>query len=343
MQQRFLPLFHQLHNASFDQPLTGFWLVHSDEPLMAQWLIDACRPIWHAHNQTIKRIELTSHKSWAEVIAELDSLSLFGDTSAIIVTGNHKPKNDKDSKTDILSTLERIAQETPHHLIWCVPKQDKKSLNTKAMQLFNTYGVIIDGNIYDERMRSELLHTQASILGIELTFDAWQMLLQHTENNLLTAHQNLWRLSLLHPSDTIDAQKLTTCLIDGAEFSVFDLSDCVLAGNAPKALQILKHLKHSDTAPSIIVWALQKDARLIAQLHSGKAPESLGIWQSKTLSYMNAARRSPTTIVQHWSAQLLQIDKTIKGAYHANVWHLLEQLILSMSGVHTPTAQSSHS
>lgn len=330
MQQRFLPLFNQLLNTQNGPPITGFWLVHSDEPLIAQWLIDACRPIWTANEQTIKRIDLTSHSSWSEVIIELDSLSLFGDSSVIIVTGNHKPKNDKTSKSDILSALERIGKDTPHHLLWCLPKQDKKSLSTKAIGIFDKYGLIIDGNIYDESMRRELLQIQANQLAITLSTDAWQLLLVHTENNLLTAHQNLWRLSLLYPNTPINDEQLLTCLVDGAEFSVFDLSDSILMGNTQKALQILTHLKNTDTAPSIILWTLNKDARLITQIHAGKTPQELGIWRNKTSLYMNAVHRTPSIISQGWSMAIFEIDKSIKGVKDSNVWHLLQQLILSM-------------
>lgn len=329
MQQRFLPFFNQLLSQPLTTPLSGFWLIHSDEPLTAQWLIDACRPIWQTNAQTIKRIELSSHQSWQTVISELDSLSLFGDTSAIIVTGNHKPKSDKDSKTDLLATLERLAKDTPNHLIWCLPKQDKKSLASKAIKLFDAHGIIIDGNLYDESMRQALLQTCAARLGVRLTADAWQMLMAHTENNLLTAHQNLWRLSLLH-SDIVDDEQLKACLIDGAEFSVFDLSDNVLAGNAAKALQILAHLKNTEVAPSIVLWALGKDARLIAQLHAGKDAQDLGIWRNKTALYMNVARRTPPHIAQSWSLDLLDIDQAIKGIQDGDVWHLLQRLILSM-------------
>lgn len=329
MQQRFLPLFHQLLSGQNLSPLTGFWLIHSDEPLIIQWLIDACRPIWQTNQQTIKRIELSSHQSWLSVINELDSLSLFGDTNAIIISGNHKPKSDKDSRINILDALEHLAKDTPHHLIWCLPKQDKKSLASKAIKLFDTHGLMIDGNIYDERMRQELLQTQANLLGVHLTPDAWQLLLLHTENNLLTAHQNLWRISLLHHG-TINDEQLNACLIDGAEFSVFDLSDCILSGNALKALQILSHLKSTDTAPSIILWALAKDARLIAELHLNKSPETLGIWRNKISLYTQAARRTPAHIAQDWNFDLLEIDKTIKGVQDSNVWHLLQRLTLSI-------------
>lgn len=334
MQQRFLPLFRQLLTAQNAPPPTGFWLVHSDEPLMISWLIDACRPLWRAGGQTIKRIELISPKSWAEVVAELDSLSLFDDGRAIIVSGNHKPKADKDSPTDIMAALHRIAQDTPHHLIWCLPKQDKKSLNSKAIELFDTHGLIIDANIYDERMRHDVLKVQAEQLGILLTADAWQHLLAHTENNLLTAHQNLWRLSLLHPNSPqpIDTPTLNACLVDGVEFSVFDLSEQLLLGNAAKALHIVQHLQDTDTAPSIVLWALNKDARLILQLQAGKQPDELGIWRNKIQLYTQAARRTYGNTAD-WLGQIYEIDCAIKGVIDADAWLKIRQLCLSMCRV----------
>lgn len=334
MQQRFLPLFKQLLTAQNAPPITGFWLVHSDEPLMISWLIDACRPIWRANEQTIKRIELSSSKSWSEVVTELDSLSLFGDTSAIIISGNHKPKADKEGLANIMATLERIAQSTPHHLIWYLPKQDKKSLATKAVKLFDTHGLIIDANIYNEQMRHDVLQVQAKQLGITLTPDAWQLLLSHTENNLLTAHQNLWRLSLLYPNNAqpIDLAMLNTCLVDGAEFSVFDLSEQLLMANATKALNILQHLQDVGTAPSIILWALNKDARLILRLQSGKSAGDLGIWQSKIQSYTQTAHRTHG-MSGNWLRWIYEIDCAIKGIYDADVWLMMRQLCLSMCGL----------
>ena len=58
MQKRFLAVAESLKNPTMT--LSGLWLVHSDEPLMIQWLIDACRPIWQANHQVMKRIDLTS-------------------------------------------------------------------------------------------------------------------------------------------------------------------------------------------------------------------------------------------------------------------------------------------
>ena len=81
-----------------------------------------------------------------------------------------------------------------------------------------------------------------------------------------------------------------------------------------------------------ILWALAKDARLILQIQAGKNPSDLGIWRNKISRYTNASRRSPTITSQSWLSAIYDIDKTIKGVNDGNVWHLLQQLVLSLCG-----------
>lgn len=316
----------------------GLWLVHGDEPLMVQWLIDACRPIWQAHRQHVSRLELTSAKSWLTAESELASLSLFDDNNALIITGNHKPD------AAMIATLAQFADEANqgahgHHLLWCLPKQDKKSQATKALRLFAERGMMIEASLPNERARRELLQVKAQEFGLTLTNEAWSLLLTHTEHNLLTAYQTLWRLSFLYPNATIDGEILQAGLVEGAAFSSFDLSDAMLGGNPNKSLQILHQLRQSDTAPSRVLWTVATDARHILQLQAGKSPDSLGIWRSKQSLYTAAARR--THAVSHaWAAQIFAIDKAIKGVSGLDAWQLLHDLVLSIaSGEKLPTAK----
>lgn len=332
MQTRLLPLLKDLERQAV--ATCGLWLIHGDDALACAWLIDACRPIWSNNNQVIQRMELTSPKSWHDAVNELTALSLFDDSTALIVTGKHKidPKD-----RSLMASLSGFAQDikdgnSQNHLIWCLPKQDKKSLASKAMQFFDTHGLIIDANVYDERLRGELLHLKAGTLGLELDTHAWQMLMTATEGNLLTAYQTLWRLSFLPHNTPIQADTLEQALVAGADFNVFDLSDALLSGNAPKTLAILSHLKHTDTAPSIVLWAVAKDARLILQIQAGKHPSELSIWQSKTHAYTQSVQRTHH-LSSNWLAQIYTIDKTIKGASHLNVWSEIERLCLAMCGV----------
>lgn len=332
MQSRLLPKLNQLSQ----QPdaLTGLWLVHTDEPLTSDWLIEACRPIWSKNNQIVKRLDLVSPKSWHDAINELSSLSLFDDSTAMIVTGKHKIDT-KDKA--LMVSLTQFAQDvrdgnSQNHLIWCLPKQDKKSLATKAIQFFDTHGLIIDGNVYDEKQRGELLNFKAKELGLTLDRNAWQVLMSTTEQNLLTAYQTLWRLSFLSHQNTVSTHELEQALVAGSGFNVFDLSDALLTANTHKVLKILHHLKNTDTAPSLVLWAVAKEARLILQLQAGKNASELGIWQSKVHLYTQSAHRTQG-ISTHWLHQIYAIDKAIKGVSQTDVWGELERLCLAVCGV----------
>ena len=351
MQDTFIQAYPKLLQSSV--VVAGLWLAHGDEPLLSQWLIDAMRPHWRAQNYAIKRIELVSVKSWQEVLSELGSQSLFDDASALIVTGNHKP--DKA----VIAELERFAQDAQtgahsHSLLWLTSKQDKRAQTSKWFAPFAQYGHVIDCNIYNEQQRQQLLQIQAQQFGLTLSQDAWQLLMSHTEHHLLSAYQTLWRLSYLfapqlmansdnttqevdHPSKpltnvALDIKDLQAALVSDAQFSVFDLSDAMLAGNSTQVAKIIFQLKATDEPTTLVLWAISKDMRQIMQLMDGQDPQALGIWRSKQGLYQQACRRQSKEQTANWPALLYRCDQAIKGLIHQPAWELLLQASLELSG-----------
>ncbi|WP_435980105.1 DNA polymerase III subunit delta [Psychrobacter sp. DM4] len=322
-----------------DIQVAGLWLAHGDEPLLHQWLIDALRPQWRAQNYTIKRIELISVKTWQEVLSELGSQSLFDDASAIIVTGNHKPDR------TVIAELERFATDAQtgahsNSLLWLTPKQDKRAQSSKWFTPFAKYGYIIDCNFYDERARQQLLQIQAQQFGLRLSQDAWQLLMSHTEHHLLSAYQTLWRLSYLFAPKlaanaddvALDIGDLQAALVSDAQFSVFDLSDAMLAGNTSQVVKIISQLKVTDEPTTLVLWAISKDMRLVLALMDGQDPQSLGIWRSKQSLYQQACRRQLREATAAWPALLYRSDQAIKGLVRQPAWELLLQAALELSG-----------
>ncbi|MCD6250702.1 MAG: DNA polymerase III subunit delta [Psychrobacter sp.] len=351
MQDTFIKAYPKLLQPSV--AVAGLWLAHGDEPLLSQWLIDAMRPHWRAQNYAIKRIELISVKSWQEVLSELGSQSLFDDASALIVTGNHKP--DKA----VIAELTRFAQDAQtgahsHSLLWLTPKQDKRSQSSKWFAPFAQYGHVIDCNLYNEQQRQQLLQIQAQQFGLKLSQDAWQLLMSHTEHHLLSAYQTLWRLSYLFapqlvgnrddsrqetspltPPTTnvaLDIKDLQAALVSDAQFSVFDLSDAMLAGNSAQVAKIVFQLKATDEPTTLVLWAISKDMRQIMQLMDGQAPQALGIWRSKQGLYQQACRRHSKAQTAEWPALLYRCDQAIKGLIRQPAWELLLQAALELAG-----------
>lgn len=358
MQDTFIQAYPKLLQPSV--AVAGLWLAHGDEPLLHQWLIDALRPHWRAQNYAIKRIELISVKSWQEVLSELGSLSLFDDASALIVTGNHKP--DKA----VITELERFALEAQtdtlgHSLLWLTPKQDRRAQSSKWFAPFAQHGHIIDCNLYNEQQRQQLLQIQAQQFGLRLSQDAWQLLMSHTEHHLLSAYQTLWRLSYLFApqlavnnkqlvanrdeannesgtftasskSVALDITDLQAALVSDAQFSVFDLSDAMLAGNSTQVAKIIFQLKASDEPTTLVLWAISKDMRQIMALLDGQDPQALGIWRSKQGLFQQACRRQSKAKTAEWPALIYRCDQAIKGLIRQPAWELLLQAALELSG-----------
>jgi len=355
MQQTFIQAYPKLLQPSV--AVAGLWLAHGDEPLLQQWLINALRPHWREQNYAIKRIELISVKSWQEVLSELGSQSLFDDASALIVTGNHKP----DKAT--IAELEQFAIDAQagahsHSLLWLTPKQDKRSQASKWFAPFAKYGQVIDGNLYDERARQQLLQVQAEQFGLRLSQEAWQLLMSHTEHHLLSAYQTLWRLSYLfapklsennndtlspttdnrnsdaasHKNLALGITDLQAALVSDAQFSVFDLSDAMLTGNSMQVAKIMFQLQATDEPTTLVLWAIAKDMRLVMALMDGQDPQSLGIWRSKQGLYSQACRRHSLAQTAEWPDLLYRCDQAIKGLIRQPAWELLLQAALELSG-----------
>ncbi|WP_367103818.1 DNA polymerase III subunit delta [uncultured Psychrobacter sp.] len=342
MQESFIQIYPKLLQT--DVAVAGLWLAHGDEPLLQQWLVDALRPHWRAKNYAIKRIELVSVKTWQEVLSELNSQSLFDDASSLIVTGNHKP--DKG----VIIELEGFAQDAQtgahsHSLLWLTSKQDRRNQSSKWFTPFAKYGHVIDCNLYDERQRQQLLQVQAQEFGLKLSQDAWQLLMSHTEHHLLSAYQTLWRLSYLFAAQlakgdatsasdnvALDINDLQSALVSDAQFSVFDLSDAMLAGNSKQVAKIMFQLKATDEPTTLVLWAISKDMRQIIGLMDGQDPQSLGIWRSKQGLYQQACRRQTQAQTARWPDLLYRCDQAIKGLIRQPAWELLLQAALELSG-----------
>ncbi|MEC7118678.1 MAG: DNA polymerase III subunit delta, partial [Pseudomonadota bacterium] len=243
---------------------------------------------------------------------------------------NHKP----DANT--LLQLERfIASPNDNQLLIVMPKQDSQAQKTKFYKTIEANGWVVTLNIRSESERRQLLQQMATSQGLQLTPEAWTLLLSHTENNLLAAHQALLRLSALHDiSRPADLADLKPALVEQSRFSTFDLADAALQGQAEKALQILQFLQESGEPESLVLWTLAKEMRLVMQLLSRpNSEQQLGIWQNRVSLYRLATRRLSLAETQDWSDLLRQADECIKGIRDEPTWDLLLRCTLALAGI----------
>ena len=307
----------------------GAWVLHGAEPLLEQNLLDAFRRSWQHREIERQRIDLGNVGDWKLVFNALNSLSLFAQQLAIEVHGNIKPD------AAALKQLKQFLQHDEQNLLLMVlPKQDSASLKSAFFQLVEANGVVVPLQAHTLSEQKRILSIEAEQLGVRLDSDAWQMLMQQHEHHLLAAKNSLIRLRDTYPEHvTLGVAELLSCLQDQSRYSSFDWSDALLQGNWPQATKMLQFLLSSGEAPSLLLWTLSKEMRLLMQLYEQPQQAlSLGIWKTKVGLYQQALRRLNPQQFLAWPSLLLRIDAAIKGMSPENPEHLLQQAVAELCG-----------
>ncbi|MDQ8936400.1 DNA polymerase III subunit delta [Acinetobacter rudis] len=305
----------------------GVWLIHGQEPLLEQNLLATFRQHWQSQDIERQRFDLNNVSEWKNVFVALNSLSLFSSQLAVEVHGNIKP----DAQS--LKQLKHFIQHNQDNLLLiAMPKQDASSLKSSFIQTVEANGVLVTLAANAANDRLNILKVEAEQLNIQLDRDAWQWLEQHHEHNLLAAKNSLMRVADTFPdAQLIQIDHLQQCLQDQSRYSSFDLSDALITGNFAQSIKILHYLLESGEAPSLILWTVSKEMRLLMQLF--EQPQNalqLGIWKNKVPLYQQALRRFQPQQFLTWPTLLRRVDAAIKGMSVENPEHVLQLCVAQL-------------
>ena len=307
----------------------GAWLLHGAEPLLEQNLLERLRQHWQNHEIERQRFDLSNVGEWKQVFNALNSLSLFSTQLAIEVHGNIKP----DAAS--LKLLKHYLQHNEQNILVIVmPKQDSSSLKSAFFQLIDANAVMVPLTANTAQEQKAVLATEAEKLGVSLSADAWQWLMQHHEHNLLAAKNSLMRVADTFPNETsLSLEHLLECLQDQSRYSSFDLNDAILNGDFHLAVKIYQFLIAAGEPASLLLWSISKEMRLLMQLY--EQPQNalqLGIWRNRVGLYQKAVRRFSPQMFLEWPALLVRVDAAIKGMSNENAEHLILQAIAELCG-----------
>jgi DNA polymerase-3 subunit delta len=177
--------------------------------------------------------------------------------------------------------------------------------------------------------------------GITLAADAAQLLADRVEGNLLAAQQEIERIALLRPNDTLDVAAVAELVADNARFDVFELAGAAFAGDAPRALRILDGLRGEGREPPLILWALLNDLRAVSRvLQRGPNERNLdglfraeNVWGSRQGPIRVALRRLRRPEIDALLVSAARADRVAKGSLRGDPWVELTGLVARIAGV----------
>ena len=329
----------QLH-AQLTRQLAPVYLVTGDEPLQLQECCDLVRREARSQGCTDREVIDAggSGFDWQEILHSASSMSLFAERKLIELRLPSGKPGAEGSKA-LCEYLEIASGDDV--LLIVAGKIDKQSTNSKWFKALDKAGVVVQVWPVDARHLPRWVRQRVSAAGMSIDDEALQLLCDRIEGNLLAASQEVEKLKLLANDSQISARAVLDSVSDNARYSVFELADKALQGDAAGSLHMLHGLRGEGTEPAVVLWSLTREIRTLNEVQL-ECPNGQGVMQAlnarrvwkNRISLMQSAlaRHNPQSMARLLE-QATQVDGSIKGFAGGRPWDNLEDLVLGICGV----------
>ncbi len=186
--------------------LKSLYTLHGDEPLLIQEAADAIRGEAKKQGYTERVVHVVSgaHFDWSEVLASGGSMSLFGDKQ-IVEVRIPSGKPGKEGSQAIQQIAESAKGNDDVLTIFVLPKLDKMSKTGAWFSALDSFGITLEVQEIDRRNLAPWLTQRMALAGLRVKSGeegerTLKFFADRVEGNLLAAHQEIQKLSLLHPA-----------------------------------------------------------------------------------------------------------------------------------------------
>ena len=318
------------------QHLAPCYLISGDEPLIVQECVDAIRAAARAAGCAERqRITISSKDDWLELGHTAGSLSLFADRKLIEVQLPSGKPGTEGSK----AIQEYLAGDQEDVLLIVSGRIDKQSQKSKWYLALDQAGVVMPIWPVSPAELPRWISDRMSSLGLTAEPDAITLLAERLEGNLLAAAQEVEKLKLLHGDHTITATMVADTVSDNARYDAFRLVDVALSGDARGAVRTLRGLKGEAVQPPVLLWAVAREVRLLADLKRDvaagtsidRAMQQKGVWRNRQGLVRTALNRLSGRELAEMQTLSFQVDGSSKGFLLGEPWSLLERLLIVLA------------
>ncbi|MEL7023142.1 MAG: DNA polymerase III subunit delta [Pseudomonadota bacterium] len=323
--------------ASLEGSLAPIYLVTGDEPLLVSEARDLI--VASAKQRGWQQRELfvaDSGFSWDDLYASTQSLGLFAEHRLIdlrLPTGKPGEKGGK-----IIAELAATPPELTLIVI-TAPKLSGSAMNAKWVKSVDAAGGVVRVWPLQAKDLPRWLEARLDAVGLRAERDAVLQMARRVEGNLLAAKQEIDKLALLHPGETLNAQQIADAMGASARFDVFTLADEVLAGRTQRALRMLENLRVEGVVPVLVLWSVVREVRTMAALReSMDAGQSFAgaagrarVWKNRQSLVRAALDRHDAASLRELIALSAKADAASKGRDRNDPWQLLTEIIYRLA------------
>ena len=338
----------QLH-AHLQKGLRSLYTLHGDEALLVQEAADAIRATARAQGYTERSVHVVSgaHFDWSEVLAAGGSLSLFADRQMLeirIPTG--KPGKEG---SPMIQQLAQSAEGNDSTLtLFILPKLDSATKKGAWFGALDQYGVTLQVDSVERAQLPQWIAQRLKLQNQQVAAGqegqtCLQFFADRVEGNLLAAHQEIQKLSLLYPEGELSLEQVESAVLNVARYDVFKLSEAVLSGQVARVQRMLDGLQAEGEAAVLVHYTLAEDIRALKRVKDAIAegkpvPMALReqrIWGVREKLFERVLPRLSTSRLAQLLQNAHQVDGIVKGLkiadWPTDPWQALQRLALRVA------------
>ena len=315
------------------------FLLLGDEALSRKEAFDIIRQFAKEQTYTEKlSFTVDRYFKWDQCASSLRSQGLFSQKriiEIIIPSG----KINAEGGESFYEIIQNFSQDDL--IVVHLPQIDKE---TKLQKWFKEIEKIAYTIRLDEIKPSELpfwLKKRASLLSINLDEGSIELISQFVHGNMLAADQELNKLALLFPNQSISYEKVSQSIANVSRYDAFELTEYVLNGDQMKTISTLNFLKEEGQNPisitSSLSWVLKPMLEIKELDFRGQSLENhltkSRIFGDKLLFTKKALSFFSFKHLRAAIQKLSEIDKISKGVSPGDAWLEITRLCLGLAKI----------
>ena len=335
--------------AHLQKGLRSLYTLHGDEALLVQEAADAIRAAARQQGYTERSVHVVSgaHFDWSEVLAAGGSMSLFAERQILeirVPTG--KPGKEG---SPMIQQLAQSAEGNDSTLtLFVLPRLDSATKKGAWFGALEQFGVSLQIDSLDRAqlpqwIAQRLKLQNQSVASGQEGQHCLQFFADRVEGNLLAAHQEIQKLSLLYPAGELTHAQVESAVMNVARYDVFKLSEAVLAGQVARVQRMLDGLQAEGEAAVLVHFTLAEDIRALKRVKDAMAegrplPMALReqrIWGAREKLFERVLPKLSTARLAQLLKNAHQVDGIVKGLkvadWPSDPWQALQRLALRVS------------
>lgn len=319
--------------------LAPVYFVYGEELLLVEESCRAIRETAHAAGYLERQVlTVETGFDWNGLYVATQSLSLFSERRLIELRLPTGKPGEAGAKI-----LVEMAEHPPADIVLVVSsgKLDKQTRDAKWAKALESAGVAVAVYALEAAQWPLWIRRRMELKGLKPGPGVVELLAQLMEGNLLACAQEIDKLAMLFGAAEVGLDDIEGNLSDNARYNVFALADASLRGEPVTVARILDSLRGEGVEPVLILWALTREARELAQMAAMVAAgqpalrvlEARRVWAKRKPWVGAALKRLTREAAQDLLCRAARTDRILKGRGTGDVWQELQCLALGLSGL----------